>query len=59
MRKQEILYAMKLNAIAIKNNEIETVEGFKNIIALCNFSRDLGMPISEEEYRTSVTYNMF
>lgn len=59
MRKQEILYGMKLNAIALKNNEIETVEGFKNIIALCNFSRDLGMPISEEEYRTSVIYNMF
>lgn len=59
MRKQEILYAIKLNAIAMKNNEIETVEGFKNIIALCDFSRGLGMPISEEEYRTSVTYNMF
>lgn len=59
MRKQEILYAIKLNAIAIKNDEIENVEGFKNIIALCSFSRDLGMPISEEEYRKYATYNMF
>lgn len=59
MRKQEILYAIKLNAIAIKNDEIENVEGFKNIIALCSFSRDLGMPISEEEYHKYATYNMF
>lgn len=58
-RKQDFLYAMKLNALAIKNNEIEKVIGFKNIIGLCTVMRELGIPVTDEEYKKYVTYNLF
>ena len=58
-RKQDFLYAMKLNALAIKNNEIETVIGFKNIVNLCSNAEKLGIPVSETEYKKYVTDNLF
>ncbi len=58
-RKQDFLYALKLNALAIKENEIETVLGFKNIVNLCQVAETLGIPVSEAEYKKYVTENMF
>lgn len=58
-RKQDFLYALKLNALAIKNNEIETAIGFKNIINLCSNADILGIPVSEAEYKKYVTENIF
>lgn len=58
-RKQDFLYALKLNALAIKENEIEAVLGFKNIVNLCQTAEILGIPVSEEEYKKYVTENIF